>query len=56
MLSQLKGERSVAWDLKLMGVPSRSIHEVGTTDGLRALFGISATDIIRAIESAGGGI
>lgn len=56
MLSRLKGEYSADWKLTVMGIPSRYIHEVGTTDGLRSLFGIAATDIIRAVESAGGSV
>lgn len=54
MLSRLKAEHSAAWGLSVMGVPCRYIHDVGSADGLRALFGISAADIIRAVKSAGG--
>jgi len=56
MLSRLKAERSVPWGLTVMGIPPRYIHEVGTTDGLRKLYGISSADIIRAVESVGGSL
>jgi len=55
MLSRLKAIHSVSWDLHIMGVPFGYIHEVGNTEGLRALFGISAAYIIRAVESVKGG-
>jgi transketolase len=55
MLSRLKAERDAGWKLTLMGVPYRYIHEVASRDGLRTSFGISAADIVHAVESCNGG-
>ncbi len=55
MLARLKAERSPRWGLSLLGIPPRFIHEIRNTEGLRASFGISASHIVRAVESATGG-
>jgi len=52
MLARLKGGQSVRWGLTLLGIPPQFIHEIGTTAGLRASFGIAAADIVRAVAAA----
>jgi len=54
MLLRLKAEHSAPWHLDVLGIPYQYIHEVGSTEGLRTLFGISAADIIHAVESGRG--
>jgi transketolase len=51
MLARLKAEQSVRWGLTLKGIPLHFIHEIGTTEGLRASFGITAADIIQEVEA-----
>ncbi len=51
MLARLKSEHSVKWGLSLMGIAPHFIHEIGTTEGLRSSFGISALDIVHTIET-----
>jgi transketolase len=54
MLSQLKTECQASWGLNILGIPASYIHLVGKTDFLRARFGISSTDIVRAVLSRSG--
>jgi transketolase C-terminal domain/subunit len=49
LLSQLKTECQASWGLKNLGIPASYIHLVGKTDFLRARFGISSDDIVRAV-------
>ncbi len=52
MLARLRGEQSDCWGLTLLGIPPHFIHEIGSTEGLRASFGIAAADIVRAVAAA----
>jgi transketolase len=52
MLARLKAEQSVKWRLTCLGIPPHFIHKVGNTNYLRTSFGISAADIINAVQSS----
>jgi transketolase len=52
MLACLKAETAVNWGLTLMGIPPHFIHEIRKTGGLRESFGMSAADIVAAVESS----
>jgi len=54
-LARLKSQYSAGWGLTLLGIPPQYIHEIGTTDELRSSFGISAADIVLAVETLQGG-
>lgn len=51
-LACIKAGQPVPWGLTLLGIPPRFIHEIGKTEELRVLFGISCADIVNAVESA----
>jgi hypothetical protein len=54
MLLRLKAEHSTPWSLDALGIPFKYIHEVGNTEQLRTVSGISAADIVHAVEAARG--
>jgi transketolase len=54
MLLRLKAEHSAPWKLDVLGIPFQYIHEVGSVERLRTLSGISAADIIHAVETGRG--
>jgi transketolase C-terminal domain/subunit len=54
MLARLKAEQSAGWRLTLVGIPPHVIHTVGKTESLRSAFGITAADIVHAVESTAG--
>jgi transketolase len=55
LIARMRGEHSAGWRLTLLGVPPRFIHEIGRTEYLRNVFGISATDIVGAVNGNDGG-
>jgi len=52
ILTRLKAGQSAGWGLTLLGIPPHFIHEIGKTERLRSTFGISAADIVQAVEAA----
>jgi transketolase len=51
ILARLKASQSVGWGLACMGIAPHFIHKIGKTANLRSTFGISAAEIIQAVES-----
>jgi len=51
ILSCLKADQPAPWELTLLGIPPHYIHKIRNCAGLRSEFGISAADIVRAVES-----
>jgi transketolase len=53
MLERLKAARAAAWRLSILGIPPHFIHEIRTSGGFRDAYGISASHIVRSVESGG---
>jgi len=51
LLAKCKVETDSGWSLKTLGIPFKFIHDVRNTDGMRSKFGITSSDIIRAVYS-----
>ncbi len=54
ILARLKAENSARWGLTTMGIPAQFIHEVGSTEDLRASYAIAAADIVRTVVALQG--
>jgi transketolase len=58
ILQRIKVDRMAVWDLHLMGIPYRFIHEVKNIDAMRDSFGISSSsifdNILRILEVKNG--
>jgi transketolase len=54
MVAQLKSDAAASWGLSLLGIPPHYIHAVRNTAGLRATFGLTAGDIVKAAAAVMG--
>jgi len=50
ILTQIYQQHKPSWDLKIIGIPYKFIHEIKNVAGMRKYFGISAQDIINAVK------